>query len=257
MPDPGVFARELAAAIERRTPIERLTARHADLDLDTAYTVQALGVQDRLAGGERLTGLKLGLTSRAKQETMGVDTPIYGRLTSGMLLDAAEPISLDRYIHVRAEPEIAFLLGRELAGPASIVDVLAATDAVCAAVELIDSRYANFSFELPDVAADNASAAGYLVGPRLRPHDQLPDLRLLGCVLRVDGEIAHTAAGAAVMGHPAAPIAWLATQLARKGQTIPGGTLILSGALTDAVPLHPGTTISAEIQELGSIEIHA
>jgi 2-oxo-3-hexenedioate decarboxylase len=257
MPDPTLIAETLRSAIEQRTAVPRVTLAQPDLDLETAYAAQWVGIRGRLAAGEQLTGAKLGLTSRPKQRTMGVDQPLYGWLTSGMLLDGFEPLPLDRWIHPRIEPEIAFLLGRELRGPASITDVLSATAGVFAALEVIDSRYADFSFTLPDVVADNASAAGYLVGPQLRPPSELEDLRLLGVVVRQDGEVVHTAAGAAVMGHPAAAVAWLASQLAAVGRSLPAGSIVLSGALTDAVPLRAGASLVAEFDGLGAIEVHA
>ncbi|HEY4277215.1 MAG TPA: fumarylacetoacetate hydrolase family protein [Conexibacter sp.] len=257
MPDPNAVAQTLRRAIDERTEIERLTATIPDLDLETAYAAQWSGIRDRVAQGEQLVGLKLGLTSRPKQVTMRVDSPLYGYLTSGMLLDAFQPLPLDRFIHPRVEPEIAFLIRDELSGPVSIADVLDATAGVCAALEVIDSRYAAFRFTLPDVVADNASAAGYYVGPRLIPAHELEDLRLLGVVLRKDGEIAHTAAGAAVMGHPAAAIAWLSQRLALVGRSIPAGSLVLSGALTDAIPVGPGSSVVAEFDGLGTIEVRA
>jgi 2-oxo-3-hexenedioate decarboxylase len=257
VPDPTRLADVLDRAVADRVAVPRLTGEHPDLDVDTAYAAQWTGVRRRIEAGERLVGAKLGLTSRAKQRTMGVDAPIYGWLTSGMQLDAGEPLPLDRWIHPRVEPEIAFLMGAELAGPASVVEVLAATEAVFAAVEVIDSRYADFKFTLPDVVADNASAAGYVAGPRLRPPGALGDLRLTGCVVRRDGAVAHTAAGAAVLGHPAAAVAWLASRLAETGRTIPAGAVVLSGALTDAVPIAAGQSVSVEIDGLGSIEVHA
>lgn len=257
MPDPTAIAQTLRTAVDNRTAIARLTAAQPELDVETAYAAQWIGVSTQLAAGERLVGAKLGLTSRAKQRTMGVDVPLYGWLTGGMLLEAADPLPLERWIHPRVEPEIAFRLGEELAGPASVADVLAATEGVLAALEVIDSRYADFSFTLPDVVADNASAAGFVVGPQLRPPHELEDLRLLGCVLRSDGEITHTAAGAAVMGHPAAAVAWLATRLAETGRTLPAGSIVLSGALTDAVPLRAGGSVVAEFDGLGTIEVHA
>jgi 2-oxo-3-hexenedioate decarboxylase len=136
-----------------------------------------------------------------------------------------------------------------------VTGVLAATKAVFPALELIDSRYADFSFKLPDVIADNASAASVVVGSKAVPPDQAGDLRLTGCVLRVDGEVVHTAAGAAVLGHPAAAVAWAVNRLARRGQSVPAGSIVLSGALTDAVPVRPGTTVTAEFDGLGVAEL--
>jgi 2-oxo-3-hexenedioate decarboxylase len=134
--------------------------------------------------------------------------------------------------------------------------VLAATEAVFAAVDVLDSRYENFRFKLPDVVADNASAGLFLMGPRAIPPTELGDLGLLGCVLRVNGEIVTTAAGAAVMGHPAASVAWLANQLASRKQFLRAGWVIFSGGLTEPVPLQPGVSVSAEIAGLGTIEVY-
>src|SRR3954463_14992161 len=217
MTDPAQIAQVLAAAERERRDISPFTDEHPDLDETTAYDAQWAGVIARLDAGETLAGAKLGLTSRVKQQVMKVDAPLYGWVTSGMLLPYGEPLELTRFIHPRVEPEIAFLLGRDVEAPATVTSVLAATESVFAAVDVLDSRYDNFRFRLPDVVADNASAGAFLLGPRaVRPAD-LGDLRLLGCVLRVDGDVVATAAGAATMGHPAAAVAWLANRLAAPG----------------------------------------
>jgi 2-oxo-3-hexenedioate decarboxylase len=137
-----------------------------------------------------------------------------------------------------------------------VTSVLAATEAVFAAVDVLDSRYENFRFTLPDVVADNASAGMFLMGPQALPPAALGDLGLLGCVLRVNGEVVATAAGAAVMGHPAASVAWLANQLAARKQPLQAGWVIFSGGLTEPVPLQPGVSVSAQIAGLGTIEVH-
>ncbi|NLT07065.1 MAG: 4-oxalocrotonate decarboxylase [Solirubrobacterales bacterium] len=255
MPDLDAIADRLAAAVEQVTDIERFTATEPDLTIEQAYDVQWRGIERRLAAGERIVGAKLGLTSRAKQRQMSVDDPLYGWLTDAMVHEAATPLPLDRLIHPRVEPEIAFLLGEELAGPTTVVEVLAATEAVFGALEVIDSRYRDFDFRLPDVVADNASAsaASLIVGPVAAAPADVGDLRLLGCVLRRDGELVATAAGAAVMEHPAAAVAWLANRLAEQGRTLPAGSLILSGALTDAVAIGAGQTVSAEFDGLGTV----
>jgi 2-oxo-3-hexenedioate decarboxylase len=174
-----------------------------------------------------------------------------------MLLPYGEPVELSRFIHPRVEPEIAFLLARPVAAPATVTSVLAATEAVFAAVDVLDSRYENFRFKLPDVVADNASAAGFLLGPKAMPPAELDDLRLLGAVLRVNGDVVATAAGAAVMGHPAASVAWLVNRLAERGQALEPGMLVFSGGLTEPVPLQVGTSVTAEIDQLGTIEVYA
>jgi 2-oxo-3-hexenedioate decarboxylase len=243
------------AAVARR-PLAAPFTDEAELDAETAYEIQQLVVGKRLERGARLVGGKLGLTSAAKQQQMGVGEPLYGRLTSDMVLGSG-PVDLDAFIHVRAEPEIAFLIGREIPTPATVAGVLAATDAVFAAIELIDSRYADFRFRLPDVIADNASSAGVVVGSVARRPDEVGDLRLLGVVLRRNGAIVATAAGAAALGHPAASVGWMADRLAARGERLEPGSIVLSGGLTDAVPLEPGTVVTAEIEALGTVEVRA
>jgi 2-oxo-3-hexenedioate decarboxylase len=247
----------LASAERDRKELSPFTDEHPDLDLQTAYDAQWAGIERRQAAGERLVGAKLGLTSKAKQRVMNVDAPLYGWVTDRMLLPYGEPVELSRFIHPRVEPEIAFLLARPVTAPATVTTVLAATEAVFAAVDVLDSRYENFRFQLPDVVADNASAAGFLLGPRAVPPAELEDLRLLGCVLRADGAVAATAAGAAVMGHPAASVAWLVNRLAERGQTLDAGMLVFSGGLTEPVPLQVGVSVTAEIDQLGTIEVYA
>jgi 2-oxo-3-hexenedioate decarboxylase len=257
MTDAARIATDLATAERERKPRSPVTEEHPDLDLDVAYDAQWAGVQAKLDAGQTLVGAKLGLTSRVKQQVMNVDAPLYGWVTDGMLLAPGEPVELGRFIHPRAEPEIAFWLGRDLATPATVPSVLAATDAVLAAVDVLDSRFEDYRFTLPDVVADNASAGAFLLGPAaVRPAD-LVDLPLVGCVLRVDGEIVATAAGAATMGHPAAAVAWLANRLAARGQALSAGMLVFSGGLTEPVPLSAGSSVTAELDGLGVVELWA
>jgi 2-oxo-3-hexenedioate decarboxylase len=246
----------IAAAAERRALAEPFTA-HEQLDVERAYEVQQAVVDGRLRAGATIVGAKLGLTSRAKQRQMQVDEPLYGWLTSDMVLLGDEPLDLSRFIHPRAEPEIAFLLREQVDAPATTATVLASTHSVFAAIEIIDSRYDAFRFGHADVIADNASSAAIVLGSRPRSPDQLGDLRLCGCVLRVDGRIVSTAAGAAALGHPATAVAWLIDQLHRRGQTLPAGSIVLSGALTDAVALAPGATVTAEFDGLGVVGVRA
>jgi 2-oxo-3-hexenedioate decarboxylase len=166
-------------------------------------------------------------------------------------------VDLTRFIHPRVEPEIAFLLARDVEAPATVTSVLSATETVFAAVDVLDSRYENFRFTLPDVIADNASAAAFLLGPQTRKPAELEDLRLLGSVLRVNGEVVATAAGAAVMGHPAASVAWLANQLGERGEGLRAGWLVFSGGLTAPVPMAAGVAVTAEFDGLGTIETFA
>ena len=245
------------AAVQRRALTHPLTDDDAGLDAATAYEIQRLVVAKRVERGARVVGAKLGLTSAAKQRQMEVAEPLYGWLTSDMVVDPSQPVDLDVFIHVRAEPEIAFLIGRELAAPATVASVLAATDAVFAAIELIDSRYEAFRFRHPDVIADNASSAGVVVGSVARRPKDVGDLRLLGVVLRRNGVVAGTAAGAATLGHPARAVAWLVDRLAERGEPLEPGSIVLSGGLTDAVPLEPGAVVTVEVEGLGTVEVRA
>ena len=252
------IAAELIAAQRDRAPLpEPFTARGDLENAQTAYDVQDAVVADRTHGGARVIGAKLGLTSAAKQRQMDVDEPLYGWLTSDMLIRSGEAADLDALIHPRAEPEIGFLLGEQLSGTPTVASVLAVTESVFSAIEIVDSRYDDVRLRHLDVIADNASSAGVVIGSRPRPPGDSGDLRLCGCVLRVDGRVAATAAGAAVLGHPATSVAWLISALHRRGRTLPAGSLVLSGALTDAVALTAGTTVTAEFDGLGTATVHA
>ncbi|WP_209306392.1 fumarylacetoacetate hydrolase family protein [Blastococcus sp. CT_GayMR19] len=246
----------LIAAERDRKGIAQISDDHPDVDTATAYRAQQLFVQSKLDAGETFVGYKLGLTSRNKQQAMGLDAPLYGRVTSSMLATHGDPVRLDRFIHPRVESEIAFLLARDIEAPATVTSVLAATDVVFGAVDVLDSRYESFRFTLSDVVADNASAGAFYLGPVARRPDDLGDLRLLGCVVRVDGEVAMTAAGAAVMGHPAASVAWLANELAAEGEGLRAGHLVFSGGVTAPVPVVPGGSVTFEFDGLGAIEVH-
>ena len=192
--DPVALATQLAGLRQSRSAGAPLTADHPGLDLDLAYAVQEAGVRLLLAAGERPAGFKIGLTSRAKQAQMGVAEPLYGELTDAMLLDVGQPLDTGALIQPRVEPEIAFLLGADLAGErVGAAQVLAATAAVAPAVDVLDSRYAGYAFTLPDVVADNASAARLVLGGVRQAVDWI-DLRLVGCVLEVGGRVTEAVA---------------------------------------------------------------
>jgi len=245
----------LIAAERERKGIAQISDEYPDIDVETAYQAQQAFVQSKLDAGETFVGWKLGLTSRNKQQAMGLAAPLYGRVTSGMLSDFDEPVRLDRFIHPRVESEIAFLLARDIEAPATVASVLAATEVVFGAVDVLDSRYESFQFTLSDVVADNASAGAFYLGPVARRPEELPDLKLIGCVVRVDGEVAMTAAGAAVMGHPAASVAWLVNQLPR-GEGLRAGQLVFSGGVTAPVPVTRGGSVTFEFDGLGAIEVY-
>lgn len=245
----------LISGERERNEVPQISDTYGDVDIATAYRAQQAFVQSKLDAGERLVGYKLGLTSRNKQRAMGVDSPLYGRVTSSMLSVYGSPIPFDRFIHPRVESEIAFLLARDIAAPATVTSVLAATELIYGAVDVLDSRYRGFTFTLSDVVADNASAGAFYLGPIARRPEEL-ELHLLGCVVRVDGEVVMTAAGAAVMGHPAASVAWLANQLAAEGESLKAGQLIFSGGVTAPVPVVAGGSVTFEFDGLGAIEVY-
>jgi 2-keto-4-pentenoate hydratase len=252
--DLAPFVDTLVAAVRDRRATSPLTDSR-ELDEPTALRVQDAVVQARIDAGATLVGAKLGLTSAAKQRQMKVDRPLYGWLTDDMQVDTGAAVSCERYIQPRVEPEIAFLLGRDLEGPqVTAAHVLAATEAVFGAVDILDSRYAGYAFTFNDVVADNASSAGFVLGGTpLDPYGV--DLRLTGCVLEKNGELVSTAAGAAVMGHPATAVAWLVRALAARGKGLTAGQVVMAGGLTEAVAVAPGDTVVATFDRLGSVEI--
>jgi 2-oxo-3-hexenedioate decarboxylase len=248
--DNSVLADRLAKATFGRAPIAPLSAQAPGLDVDTGYAIQGLA---REAAGPQ-AGWKLGLTSRAEQARAGADWPVRGFLASSNALDLGRPLASDELIQPRAKPEIVFIIGKDLSGPAvTAADVLAATASVATGIEILDCRYAGTQVTVPDLIADNASAGRFLVGSPV-PLDGI-DLRLVGVVLEHNGQVAGTAAGAAALGHPAAAVAWLVRSLAAAGEGLLAGQVVLSGGLTDAVPVRPRDVVVASIDRLGSVEL--
>jgi 2-oxo-3-hexenedioate decarboxylase len=232
-----------------------LTDEWTDLDLQTAYAIQDETLRRREERGETLVGLKLGLTSRAKQQRMKVASPLVAWLTDAMVLPAGDPVPQTSLIHPRVEPEIVFVMKDRLAGPGvTAARALAAVDRVYAGAEVIDSRYRDFRFTLPDVVADNASSGVFVVGSIGLKPEQL-DLALEAVVVEVDGAVVDSATGAAVQGNPAEALALAANDLAKRGLAIEAGQVVLTGGMTDAVFAPPGATISFHFTHLGSIQI--
>ncbi|ODU96966.1 MAG: 4-oxalocrotonate decarboxylase [Bordetella sp. SCN 68-11] len=233
----------------------KITDEHPGMDWEDAYAIQDAILAAKLARGAKPAGLKCGLTSHAKMKQMGVTEPVFGFLVDEFAVPEGAEIAAKALIHPKVEPEIVFVLKRELKGPGChIASVLAATDFVLPGIEVIDSRYRDFKFDLKSVIADNTSAARFVVGGRAMRPDAL-DLRTLGVVMEKNGQVVASAAGAAVLGHPAAAVAMLANHLGRRGKSIPAGTPILSGGVTEAVAVEPGDHVSLRIQELGSVAL--
>jgi 2-oxo-3-hexenedioate decarboxylase len=253
--DTSSLVTTLLTAVRDRRATTPLTDSTPGLDLALAYEVQDAVVAARVAEGAIVVGAKLGLTSVAKQKQMNVDTPLYGWLTDDMALDVGQSLDCSRYIQPRCEPEVAFLLGRDLeGGHVTASHVLAATEAVFPAIDVLDSRFAGYSFTLTDVVADNASSAGFVLGGAAVDPRSV-DLRLVGCVFEKNGRLVATAAGAAVLGHPAASVAWLIRALAARGRGLRAGQVVMAGALTEAVAVQPSDTVVARFDRLGSVEI--
>lgn len=248
-------ATDLLAAERDRIDRPPLTDSWRDLDLPTAYRIQDETLRRRLDRGEQLVGIKLGLTSLSKQRQMNVDSPLTAWLTDAMPLPVGEPLPQRQVIHPRVEPEIVFVMRHRLAGPGvTAADALAAVDHVRCGLEVIDSRYTDFRFTLPDVVADNASAAYYLIGASQLPPSAL-DLAAESCTLQVNGRPVATATGAEVQGHPAQALALAANSLAARGYAIEAGWTVLSGGMTDAVLAPAGSRVEAHFANLGSIAL--
>ncbi len=240
-----------SAAIEGRE-IDMLSAE-TELTIETAYAVQEASVALRTERGERLVGMKMGLTSRAKMEQMGVHEPIYGRLTDSMIAHDGGAIRFDELLHPKAEPEVAFILKDDLVGPVTPAQALEAVGGICAALEIIDSRYKDFKFELADVIADNTSASLFVLGSRSLPPESV-NLGNLGIILEINGRVVEIGSSAAILEHPARSLAELANMLARRGQKLTAGQIVLGGAATAAVPFKAGDRVRAIVDELGTVE---
>lgn len=230
-----------------------LSEDHAGMTIADAYAIQLRGRALRLAGGECQTGRKVGLTSRAMQDMLGVDQPDFGCLLGSMIVRSATTIATNTLIAPRVEAEIALVLDRDLVGPGvTRDDVLAATREVLPALEVIDSRIADWRITIADTIADNASSAMAVLGEP-RPLDGL-DLAALEMVMEV-GDAFERGRGDAVLGHPAEPVAWLANALAEYGERVEAGQVVLPGALARALPVVRGQRAHADFGALGTVSV--
>ena len=225
------------------------------LTLEDAYAIQDETLRRRLARGETLTGVKLGLTSVEKQRGAGVDTSIVAWLTDAMAVAGGDPVPCPRLVHPRAEPEIVFWLGRDLVGPGvTAAQAMAAVEWVCGGAEVPDSRWEGTGALVADTVADDAGAAAYIVGPvRLRP-DEI-DLATESVTVEIDGKTADIGTGAAVLGHPGEALAQAANVLGGRGLRLRAGQLVFSGAMANSFAVTPGATIRFRFEHLGSIDV--
>jgi len=231
----------------------KITDDYPEMDWDDAYAIQDEIRRMKIARGSRIVGLKAGLTSHAKMKQMGVETPCFGFLADYFAIPEGGECAVSQLIHPKVEPEIAFVTKHALRGPGCHIGaVLAATDFVMPGIEVIDSRYRDFKFDLKSVIADNTSAVRFVVGG-VPVAPMQTDLRTVGIVLEKNGVPVAFGAGAAVLGHPAAAIAMLANHLAARGEEIPAGSLILSGGITEAVAVQAGDSVCLRVQGMGSV----
>ncbi len=238
--DPAAAAGVLREARAAGSTLDVLLSESTGLSLADAYRVQDQITASRLAAGERQTGWKLGYTSAVMRAQMGVTSPNFGPLTDVMLLSSPAVLP-GGALQPRVEPEVGLRLGRALTAPCSADDVLEACDAALACLEIVDSVWAGYRFTLEDNTADGSSAAWVAVGPPV----PLDDLAALDVALAVDGKVVERGTGSEASGHPAAGVAWLAEQLAKREQMLRAGDLIITGGLTRAWPLEPGHRVSA------------
>lgn len=245
------------AAQDQRYQIDKITVTHCPtLSTAQAYLVQQELIRQRLAEGDAIAGPKMGFTSLAKLKQMNATDPIYGYVFQSMVVPDNSAIHLKDYIHPKAEPEIGFVLKYDFQGPGiTKEDVMRAVDFLFPAIEIIDSRYKNYNFTLPDVIADNTSAAGAVFGTRVKPNTEM-DLAAIEVTMQINGEAVAHGNGAAVLDHPAHSVARLANMLAEKGEAVKAGQPILTGGVTAAVALSKGDKVDVMFnQGLGSAHL--
>lgn len=248
-------AASLALAEQTRAPIRPLGETYPAMDVVDAYEIALVNVRDRVERGAAVVGHKVGLSSEAMQQMMGVDEPDYGHLLADMRLHEVEPVDVSRYCYPRVEVEVAFVLGRTLPGAdCTEEDVLAATEHVAPAIELIDSRITDWQIGLVDTIADNASSAGFVLGAE-RVDPAAVDLLAVDVTLTRSGEKVAEGRSDAVLGNPVTAVAWLARKVAGFGVRLEAGHVVLPGSCTRAVDVRPGDHFHAEFEGLGSVAL--
>lgn len=235
--------------------VSKITDDYPEMDFEDAYDIQWEIRRRKVARGNKIVGMKMGLTAWAKMEQMGVKEPCYGFLADYFSSPDGAAIDTSTLIHPKVEAEIAFVTKAPLRGPGiHVADVYAATDFVLPAVEIIDSRYKDFKFDIKSVVADNSSSSRFVTGGRCLPVDHM-DLRTVGVVMEKNGEIVELSTGAAVLGNPAESVAMLANMLGARGEEIPAGTFIMTGGVTAAVAVAAGDSVTVRYHDMGSINM--
>jgi len=249
------LAAGLADAERSRVPITPLTAAHPDIDVVDAYEIQLINIRARLDDGARVIGHKVGLSSEAMQKMMGVDEPDYGHLLADMEVFEDIPVDTSKFLFPRVEVEVGFILADDLPGAGCTEDdVLAATAAYVPSIELIDTRIRDWKIALCDTIADNASSAGWVLGPqRVSPKDI--DIKTIDAVLTRNGEVVAEGRSDAVLGNPVTAVAWLARKVDSFGVRLKAGDIVLPGSCTRAIDARPGDKFVADFAGLGSVRL--
>jgi 2-keto-4-pentenoate hydratase len=249
------LAADLAQAERSRVPIAPLTSAHPDIDVVDAYEIQLINIRQRVAEGARVLGHKVGLSSKAMQQMMGVDEPDYGHLLDEMEVFEDTPVKAGRFLYPRVEVEVGFILSDDLPGAGCTEDdVLAATEALVPSIELIDTRITDWKIALCDTIADNASSAGYVLGTaRVSPGDI--DVKTIDAVLTRNGEVIAEGRSDAVLGNPVTAVAWLARKVESFGVRLRKGDVVLPGSCTKAIDARPGDDFVADFAGLGSVHL--
>lgn len=252
----STLGNELYEAFLVRKPIEAITNRYGGITVDDAYRIQQQFIGRRLQAGEKVVGKKIGLTSKAVRDSLGVYQPDFGQILDGMVFGQGSEIAMSTMIQPMAEGEIAFLLKRDLLGPGiSAADILSATEGVMACFEIVDSRVKDWKIKLADTVADNASCGVLVLGDRLVDPRNL-DLYSCGMVLEKGGRVAVTGAGAATMNSPLNAMAWLCNTLGKLGIPLKAGEIVLSGALGGMVPVAAGDNLRVTVGGIGSCSVN-
>jgi 2-oxo-3-hexenedioate decarboxylase len=250
MTDIAMLAELVDTAAKTAQEIEQLSVRHT-ITLEDAYAVQKASILRRLSRGEKRVGMKMGFTSRAKMVQMGLDELIWGRLTDGLRVEEGGAIKLTSYVHPRVEPEVAFILRRDLPRVVSPAEALLAVEAIAPALEIIDSRYKAFKFSLTDVIADNASSSGFVLGPWSSPST---DFSNLGMILEIDLRPVEIGSSAGILGHAIRSLVSAARLTADAGEPLRAGDIVMAGGATAAVALKPGSHVRVVVEQLGQTE---
>jgi len=249
------LAADLAEAERSRVPVAPLTDRNPTIDVVDAYEIQLINIRQRVAEGARVVGHKVGLSSKAMQQMMGVDEPDYGHLLDEMEVFENKPVESARYLYPRVEVEVAFVLADDLPGAGCTEDdVLAATAAFAPSIELIDTRITDWKIKLCDTIADNASSAGFVLGAeRVAPADL--DIKSIDAELTRNGEVVAKGRSDAVLGNPVTAVAWLARKVESFGVRLRKGDIVLPGSCTRAIDARPGDQFVADFDGLGSVRL--